>query len=61
MESDHVYDAFEDTVIGGRVLLRKGGVEGDIQSVLFVKDGHTVRDEQEAALVRPWFDALMTQ
>jgi len=43
MEADHVYDAFEDTVIGGRVLLRKGGVEGE--TVLFVKDGHTVRDK----------------
>lgn len=61
MESEHVYDAFEDTVIGGRVLLRKGGVEGAIQTVLFIKDGHTVRDKQETALVQPWFDTLMTQ
>lgn len=60
-ESDHVYDALEDTVLGGRVLLRKGGLDGEIETVVLVKDGHTIRDKQEAASFAPQFQKLMTE
>lgn len=58
-ESDHVYDALEDSVLGGRVLLRKGGIEGEVENVVLVKDGRTIRDEQEMAAFIPWFQSLM--
>ncbi len=61
LESDHVYDALEGAVLGGRVLVRKAGAEGDIESVLFVKDGRTIRDKQEVASFVPWFQSLMTE
>jgi len=61
MESDHVYDALEDTVLGGRVVLRKGGQDGEIESVVLIKDGRALRDEQERAAFIPWFQGLMGQ
>ena len=61
MEADHVYDALEDTVVGGRVILRKGGQDGEIQSVVLIRDGHPIRDEQERAAFLPWFQSLMAE
>ena len=61
MESDHIYDAQEDTILGGRVILRKGGQGGEIQSVLFIKDSRPIRDEQERAAFLPWFQSLMAE
>lgn len=60
-ESDHVYDALENSVLGGRVLLRKGGIDGEIKAVVSIKDGRTIRDRQEAASFTPWFQSLMTE
>lgn len=40
MESDHIYDALENTDLGGRVILRKGGQDGEIESVVSIRDGH---------------------
>jgi hypothetical protein len=60
-ETDHVYNALEDTVLGGRVLLRKGGLDGEIETVAFIKDGRTIRDKREAAVFVPWFQGLMTE
>src|ERR1017187_2237264 len=59
MESDHVYDALEDIVLGGRVILRKGRQDGEIESVALIKDGRAIRDEQERATFLPWFQGLM--
>jgi hypothetical protein len=61
MESDHIYDALEDSVLGGRVLLRKGEPDGEIESVVLIKDGHLIRDEQERAAFLPWFQGLMAE
>jgi hypothetical protein len=33
-ESDHVFDALENTVLGGGVVLREGGVDGEIETIL---------------------------
>jgi hypothetical protein len=60
-ESDYVHDALENTVLGVRVVLRKGGLEGEIENVLLVKDGRRIRDKQEAASFVPWFQGLMTE
>ena len=56
-----MYDALEDTVLCGRVLVKKGGPDGDIESVVLIKDGITIRDKQEAASLVPWFQSLMTE
>jgi glutaredoxin 2 len=61
VESDHVYDALEDTVLCGRLLVRKAVPDGEIESVVLIKDGRPVRDKQEAALFVPWFQSLMTE
>jgi hypothetical protein len=61
MESDHIYDALEDTVLGGRVILRKDGQDGQIESVVLIKDSHPIRDEQERAAFVPWFQSLMAE
>jgi len=61
MESDHIYDALEDTVLGGRVILRKDGQDGQIESVVLIKDSHPIRDEQERAAFIPWFQSLMAE
>ena len=60
-ESDHVYDALEDTVLGGRVTLRKGGPNGEVEGVVVVKDSNIVRDEKEKAAFAPWFQDLMVE
>jgi hypothetical protein len=60
-ESDHIYDALEDTVLGGQVILRKGGPEGEIEAMVLVQDGHAIRDEQKRAAFVPWFQSLMTE
>ncbi len=61
LESDHVYDALEDTVLCGRVLTRKSFPDGDIQSVVLIKDGKPIRNKQEATSFEPWFLSLMTE
>ena len=61
MESDHVYDALEDTVLGGRGILRKGGQDGEIESVVLIKDSRALRDQQERATFIPWFQSLMAE
>jgi hypothetical protein len=61
MESDHIYDALEDTDLGGRVVLRKGQQDGEIESVVLIKDGSGIRDEQERAAFLPWFHGLMSE
>lgn len=61
IESNHIYDALEDTVLGGRVILRKGGQDGEIESVMLIKDSHPIRDEQERATFLPWFQSLMAE
>jgi hypothetical protein len=61
LESDHVYDALEDTVLGGRLLVKKGRLDGDIESQVLIKEGRTIRDKQAAASFVPWFQSLMTQ
>jgi len=61
MESDHIYDALEDTVIGGRIILRKDGQDGEIESVVLIKDSHPIRDQQERAGFLPWFQGLMAE
>jgi hypothetical protein len=61
LESDHLYDALENTVLCGRLLERKGGADGEIESVVLIKDGRTIRVKQEAALFLPWFEHLMTE
>jgi hypothetical protein len=60
-EADHIYDALEDTVLAGRVILRKGGPEGEIQAMVLIKDGHDIRDEEKRAAFGPWFQSLMTE
>ena len=60
MESDLIYDALEDTVLCGRLLVKKGGGrDDDIESILLIKDGRTIRDKEEAASFVPWFQSLM--
>jgi hypothetical protein len=59
-ESDHVYDALEDTVLGGRWIVKKAGAE-DVLNVILIKDGRTIKDKQEAAAFVPWFQGLMTE
>jgi len=61
MESDHIYDALEDTVIGGRVILRKGGQDGEIESVVLIRNSRPIRDERERATFLPWFQSLMAE
>jgi hypothetical protein len=61
MESDHVYDALGDIVLGGRRILRKGRQDGEIESVVLIKDGRAIRDEQERAAFIPWFQSLMAE
>lgn len=61
MESDHIYDALEDTVLGGRITLRKSGPDGEIESVVLIKDSHPIRDEQERVAFLPWFKGLMAE
>ena len=56
-----IYDALEDTVVGGRVILRKGGPDGEIESVVLIKDSHPVRDEQGRAKFLLWFQNLMAE
>jgi hypothetical protein len=60
-ESDHIYDALEDAVLGGRVILRKGGPEGEIEAMVSIQDGHDIRDEQKKAAFVPWFQSLMIE
>jgi len=61
MEPDHIYDALQDTVLGGRVTLRKNGQDGEIESVALIKDSHPIRDQQERAAFLPWFQGLMAE
>lgn len=60
LESDHVYDALENTVVAGRVLLKKqAGPDGEVEKLLLIKDGSIIRDKREAAAFLPRFQSLM--
>ena len=61
IESDHVYDALEDTVLGGRLVLKKRGPDGEVLSVILVRDGRTIKDAQERQAFTPWFQSLMAE
>lgn len=61
LESDHVFDALENTHLGGRDVLRKGGLDGEVESVALIKDGRAIRERQERLSFVPWFQGLMTE
>lgn len=59
-EMNHIYDAIEGRVIGGKILTKRPiGGEPKVVGVLLLKGDRFVRDPAEAAAVLPWFDSLM--
>lgn len=59
-EMNHVYDAIEGRVIGGKLLTKKPiGAEPKVVGILLLRGERFVRDPAEAAAVLPWFDSLM--
>ena len=61
LEMNHIYDALEGKVLGGKILTKKivKGDEPKVVSIMLLKDGRTIRDPTEAAAVMLWFDRLM--
>ena len=61
LEMNHIYDALEGKVLGGKILTKKmvKGEEPKVVSIMLLKDGRTIRDLTEAAAVVLWFDRLM--
>ena len=65
LETEHVYDALEGTVLGGRIITKerphKDGTQKTI-STLMVRDGKTLGKNAiaEAIAASEWFDTLMT-
>jgi len=59
-EMNHVYDAIEGRVIGGKHLTKKPiGAEPKVVSIVLLKGERFIRDPAEAATVLLWFDSLM--
>jgi hypothetical protein len=59
-EMNHVYDAIEGRVIGGKLLTKKPiGAEPKVVGIVLLKGERFIRDPAEAATVLPWFDSLM--
>ena len=61
LEMNHIYDALEGKVLGGKILTKKmvKGEEPNVVGIMLLKDGKTIRDPDEAAAVVLWFDRLM--
>ena len=59
-ESDHIYDALENKVLGARWLTKKAvDPDAEAQQTVFIKDGRPVRQPEDVAAFVPWFNGLM--
>ena len=64
LETQHVYDALEGTVLGGKIVakeLPRGTEEPKVLSILMVRDGKQLgkNNLEEARAAYQWFDTLM--
>jgi hypothetical protein len=64
LETQHVYDAFEGTVLGGQIEVKKlqQGQEPKVESIVMVRDGETLGKDklEEAREAYAWFQTLMS-
>lgn len=64
LEAEHVYDALEGTVLGGRITTKELPHNGEQKTlgILMVRDGKTLgkANMAEAREAYAWFDTLMT-
>jgi hypothetical protein len=59
-EMNHVYDAIEGRIIGGKLLTKKPiGAEPKVVGIVLLQGERLIRDPAEAATVLAWFDSLM--
>jgi hypothetical protein len=59
-EMNHVYDAIEGRVVGGKLLTKRPiGADPKVVRIVLLKGERFVRDPVEAATVLLWFDNLM--
>ena len=61
LEMNHIYDALEGKVLGGKILTKKmtKDEKPKVVGITLLKDEKIVRDPTEAAVVMLWFDRLM--
>lgn len=59
-EMNHIYDAFEGRIVGGKILTKKPiGAAPKVIGMVLLKGDRFIRDPAESAAVLTWFDSLM--
>jgi tellurite resistance-related uncharacterized protein len=65
LEMQHVYDALEGTVLGGKIVTKEGSRNGEQKTlgILMVRDGRMLgkNNPDEAREAYQWFEALMKE
>ena len=62
LEMQHVYDALEGTVLGGKILRKEIHLQDGEQKILtitMVKDGKILKNKDEAREAYQWFETLI--
>jgi hypothetical protein len=63
LETQHVYDALEGTVLGGEILRKEIPHNGEqkVLTITMVRDGKLLKDKDEAREAYQWFETLMKE
>ena len=64
METNHIYDALENTVLGGKILLKvRDGNDYKVETITMVRDGKVLgkNNPDAASEAYQWFDTLMKE
>jgi len=63
LETRHVYDALEGTVLGGEILRKEIPHDGEQKTltITMVRDGKILKNKDEARAAYQWFETLMKE